>query len=66
MKYFIHYSGWNKNWDEWVPESRVLKHGRKSAEAVRTSKGQSRAICRGEDERGCSRKEDIWPATEKC
>lgn len=24
-KYFIHYSGWNKNWDEWVPESRVLK-----------------------------------------
>lgn len=25
VKYFIHYSGWNKNWDEWVPESRVLK-----------------------------------------
>jgi len=24
-KYFIHYQGWNKNWDEWVPESRVLK-----------------------------------------
>ncbi|KAL3233308.1 hypothetical protein MRX96_022938 [Rhipicephalus microplus] len=24
-KYFIHYSGWNKNWDEWVPVSRVLK-----------------------------------------
>lgn len=24
-KYFIHYSGWNKNWDEWVPEGRVLK-----------------------------------------
>ncbi|KFM81339.1 Mortality factor 4-like protein 1, partial [Stegodyphus mimosarum] len=26
MKYFIHYSGWNKNWDEWVPECRVLKY----------------------------------------
>uniref|UniRef100_A0A3P9P2P3 Mortality factor 4-like protein 1 n=1 Tax=Poecilia reticulata TaxID=8081 RepID=A0A3P9P2P3_POERE len=25
IKYFIHYSGWNK-WDEWVPESRVLKY----------------------------------------
>jgi hypothetical protein len=25
-----------------------------------------RAICGGEDERGCSRKEDIWPVTEKC
>ncbi|KAM7044570.1 LOW QUALITY PROTEIN: mortality factor 4-like protein 1 [Molossus nigricans] len=26
VKYFIHYSGWNKNWVEWVPESRVLKY----------------------------------------
>ncbi|KAF4529002.1 hypothetical protein B566_EDAN017431 [Ephemera danica] len=25
-RYFIHYAGWNKNWDEWVPESRVLKY----------------------------------------
>ncbi|XP_058798171.1 mortality factor 4-like protein 1 [Phymastichus coffea] len=26
VKYLIHYAGWNKNWDEWVPESRVLKY----------------------------------------
>ncbi|XP_030035274.2 LOW QUALITY PROTEIN: mortality factor 4-like protein 1 [Manduca sexta] len=25
VRYLIHYAGWNKNWDEWVPESRVLK-----------------------------------------
>lgn len=25
VKYLIHYAGWNKNWDEWVPENRVLK-----------------------------------------
>ncbi|XP_038072919.1 mortality factor 4-like protein 1 isoform X2 [Patiria miniata] len=25
IKYYIHYNGWNKNWDEWVPESRALK-----------------------------------------
>ncbi|KAL1117879.1 hypothetical protein AAG570_004192 [Ranatra chinensis] len=25
VQYRIHYSGWNKSWDEWVPESRVLK-----------------------------------------
>ncbi|XP_022192999.2 mortality factor 4-like protein 1 [Nilaparvata lugens] len=25
-EYLIHYSGWNKSWDEWVAESRVLKH----------------------------------------
>ncbi|XP_013415865.1 mortality factor 4-like protein 1 [Lingula anatina] len=24
-RYFIHYNGWNKHWDEWVPESRVVK-----------------------------------------
>ena len=24
-KYFINYKGWNKNWDEWVPEARMLK-----------------------------------------
>jgi len=25
-QYFVHYAGWNKNWDEFVPESRVLKY----------------------------------------
>ncbi len=24
-QYWVHYQGWNKNWDEWVPEERVLK-----------------------------------------
>lgn len=24
--YFVHYSGWNKHWDEWVSENRVLKY----------------------------------------
>ena len=26
VKYFIYDSTWNKNWDEWVPESRVFKY----------------------------------------
>ncbi|GLT68838.1 hypothetical protein SLA2020_410350 [Shorea laevis] len=25
-KYFVHYLGWNKNWDEWVGVDRLLKH----------------------------------------
>jgi len=25
-RYFIHYLGWNKNWDEWVPSDRLLKY----------------------------------------
>ncbi|CAG8501408.1 819_t:CDS:10 [Diversispora eburnea] len=24
--YFVHYKGWKKTWDEWVPEERVVKH----------------------------------------
>lgn len=24
--YFVHYQGWKKTWDEWVPEERLLKH----------------------------------------
>ncbi len=23
--YFVHYQGWNKNWDEWVNDTRILK-----------------------------------------
>ncbi|BFY97680.1 hypothetical protein BsWGS_00720 [Bradybaena similaris] len=26
VQYLIHYNGWNKNWDEWVQESRVVKN----------------------------------------
>ncbi|XP_021642724.1 protein MRG1 isoform X2 [Hevea brasiliensis] len=25
-KYFVHYLGWNKNWDEWIGTDRLLKH----------------------------------------
>ncbi|KAJ8764306.1 hypothetical protein K2173_006046 [Erythroxylum novogranatense] len=25
-RYFVHYLGWNKNWDEWVATDRLLKH----------------------------------------
>ncbi len=26
LKYYVHYYGWNKSWDEWVPGARMLKH----------------------------------------
>ncbi|XP_068654875.1 protein MRG1-like [Aristolochia californica] len=25
-RFFVHYLGWNKNWDEWVPMDRLLKY----------------------------------------
>ena len=24
ITYFVHYNGWNKTWDEWVPSSRLM------------------------------------------
>ncbi|KAM7317189.1 hypothetical protein ACRRTK_023491 [Alexandromys fortis] len=39
--------------------------GHQFAKTARASKGQSGTICRWQDERGCSRKEDIWSAAEK-
>ncbi|XP_043465538.1 mortality factor 4-like protein 1 isoform X1 [Leptopilina heterotoma] len=35
VKYLIHYAGWNKNWDEWVPESRVLKYNEANCQKQR-------------------------------
>ncbi|XP_046431163.1 mortality factor 4-like protein 1 isoform X1 [Neodiprion virginianus] len=35
IKYLIHYAGWNKNWDEWVPESRVLKYNESNVQKQR-------------------------------
>jgi mortality factor 4-like protein 1 len=28
--YFVHYKGWKQSWDEWVPETRALKHNEES------------------------------------
>jgi hypothetical protein len=68
VKYFIHYSGRNKNWYEWVPESRVLKYVDTNLQKQRElQKVNQETICREQDKRGCcSREEDIWSATEKC
>ncbi|CAA7056171.1 unnamed protein product [Microthlaspi erraticum] len=31
-KYFVHYIGWNKSWDEWIGEDYVLKHTEENIE----------------------------------
>jgi len=39
-KYLIHYNGWNKNWDEWVTESRVMKFCEENLKKQRELKQQ--------------------------
>jgi len=48
-KYFIHYKGWNKNWDEWVPEARMLKHTEDNVE-------HQKDLCRAHEAKEASRK----------
>ncbi|CAO1636171.1 unnamed protein product [Sympodiomycopsis kandeliae] len=48
--YFVHYQGWKATWDEWVPESRVLKLNdeniarQKALVAAAKSKGKEPAM----------------------
>ncbi|CAB3364004.1 Hypothetical predicted protein [Cloeon dipterum] len=30
IEFKVHYAGWNKSWDEWVPEDRILKYNEAS------------------------------------
>lgn len=39
-KCFIHYNGWNKNWDEWVDEDRVLKYNESNLQKQKDLKRQ--------------------------
>merc|ERR1712218_694215 len=48
-KYFIHYKGWNKNWDEWVPEARMLKFTDDNVE-------HQKNLCRAHEAKEASRK----------
>lgn len=47
VRYYVHYNGWNKNWDEWVPESRVLKYNeagvQKQKELMKAHASKNRA-----------------------
>ena len=44
-KYLIHYNGWNKNWDEWVTESRVMKFCEENVKKQRELKQQYAYVC---------------------
>ncbi|GFS33019.1 mortality factor 4-like protein 1 [Nephila pilipes] len=55
LKYFIHYSGWNKNWDEWVAESRIFKYNDANVQkqkelAIAYAKAKKRKAGKGKKE----------------
>ncbi|KAI4968592.1 hypothetical protein ZWY2020_045922 [Hordeum vulgare] len=41
-RYFVHYLGWNKNWDEWVASDRLLKLTEENVRKQLELKNQSR------------------------
>lgn len=38
MRYSIHYHGWNKNWDEWVPVNRLELYNSANKEKAATTR----------------------------
>ncbi|KAI9092613.1 MRG-domain-containing protein [Phlyctochytrium arcticum] len=55
--YFVHYKGWKQTWDEWVPESRVLKFSDENLkrqadlrETLKTKKAKERSRAAQEKE----------------
>ncbi|XP_054707348.1 mortality factor 4-like protein 1 [Uloborus diversus] len=71
VKYFIHYSGWNKNWDEWVPESRVLKYNeanmqkQKELDAAHGKGKKMKAVKGGTKKESTDREASALPLQEK-
>lgn len=47
MQFFVHYQGWNKNWDEWVSESRVHQHNETNVASMREQRTVGRAKATG-------------------
>jgi len=67
--YYVHYKGWKQKWDEWVPESRVMKYNdvnlkrqaelKASVNAQKNSKYHEKKITDTGTDRGRKRFKDI-------
>lgn len=67
--YLVHYKGWKQTWDEWVPESRVLKYNevnlkrqselKASVAAQKHSKYHEKKIADTGTDRGRKRSKDV-------
>ena len=53
---FVHYSNWNKNWDEWVFESRLLKYNdinlQQQKELAQAGKNSNKGLLKHRGEKG--------------
>lgn len=38
LQYLVHYQGWSKKWDEWVPETRIQQHNEANVALMRDQK----------------------------
>lgn len=57
-QYLIHYHGWNKNWDEWVPDARMLKYTSMNLEKKRELSKAHEANARAAKKANLKRKLD--------
>jgi len=64
-KYFVHYSGWNTKWDEWVAESRVMKFSEESVKKQKELKQHHLLSKKGKKKDTKDEKKDDAPPPSK-
>ena len=56
--FLVHYQGWNKNWDEWVPEGRVLKINAENLSLKNRLHAEQQAAAPSKDKKKASKSKD--------
>ncbi|KAJ8541137.1 hypothetical protein K7X08_001953 [Anisodus acutangulus] len=56
LRYFVHYLGWNKNWDEWVGVDRLMKHTEENVQKQQELKKKQDTDKNGKAARGSQMK----------
>jgi len=55
--YFVHYNGWNKNWDEWVGPDRLVKNNEAGQTLATRLRAELEATRKGSKKRKSGKKE---------
>ncbi|XP_059478155.1 mortality factor 4-like protein 1 isoform X2 [Neocloeon triangulifer] len=58
VEFKVHYAGWNKSWDEWVPEDRILKYNETSLQKQKELKKEFELSKAAAKKKGLKRKSE--------
>ncbi|RNA35449.1 mortality factor 4 1 isoform X2 [Brachionus plicatilis] len=65
-QYFVHYNGWNKNWDEWVPAKRILKFNNENIKKQKQLQNEAKKKVTLNGRKNTKHKEDFSSCSSTC